>query len=860
MNPAQPTGSNPQTRFRVESIALLALASLFIVVSHFMVWFEVLNRAVYDGVISRLAAPMLDDVVIVAIDDASLHRYGPWPWPRAQQAELLRAINQHEPAVVAVDIVYAGANGAPSQAATPVAQDAALVSAASEIASLALPMMIEAVGQGRQNVEVLPFPDLLGLTDLVGHVHVELDDDAIVRGTYLYQGVDAPYWPHLMLRIAGVLGREPPAQCPRAPGPPSMLLMKCDYRRLPFAGPPGTYPYVPAHLLLGDAGPLPLAEALKGKVAIVGLTAIGAGDWVTSPTSGDEGPMPGVEFNANLLSAFMHNTLVREPAAWVRISLSLLIVTLCSLLLPRLRPKQMLMTTLALALVPLAITIGALATAWVYIPLASATVAVIFIYPLWSWRRHEIAWEFIQQELTRIDEESRRWQESGLWVAHNAKVDTIEERLSRVVDADVSLAAQEPPPDLGSDAARSLFTSTRTALRHSERVTGGPPGEILAAQIRTLEKRAKSLREGRAMGIAGLGHMANGTMIISALGEVVFANAAATRLLGLSASPEDTDALALLQPIAPPLGQTWIEIMRDVVLNQSPTAFEAQTPDQTPLYVAAQPLDIGDTQAHAPFWVLTLSDLTAIRAAEAQREEALAFLSHDIRSPLMSVLALLRSSDEQSELLEAIGRYTQKGLSTSEQFLQLSRLQLSNRFERYDLQLEQLIDNAIEQVFFLARDKDITIAHVSETPLNDVSPHDEELLNEGIWIEGNGELLERALVNLLGNAIKYSEAGTRITVRSEAEPGIARVAVADQGYGIPADELDHIFEPYYRSAHPELAENRGAGLGLRFVKTVIERHDGVITVHSSRGEGTTFTIELPLADPAAERSGSSEET
>ena len=116
-----------------------------------MVWFEVLNRAVYDGVISRLAAPRTQDIVIVAIDDASLHRHGPWPWHRAQQAALIDAINAYDPSLVALDIVYAGRSP----------DDRRLVTAAGSVRSLALPMMVESLGQGQQNIEVLPFPDLL---------------------------------------------------------------------------------------------------------------------------------------------------------------------------------------------------------------------------------------------------------------------------------------------------------------------------------------------------------------------------------------------------------------------------------------------------------------------------------------------------------------------------------------------------------------------------------------------------------------------------------------------------------------------------------------------------------------------------
>ena len=198
-------------------------------------------------------------------------------------------------------------------------------------------------------------------------------------------------------------------------------------------------------------------------------------------------------------------------------------------------------------------------------------------------------------------------------------------------------------------------------------------------------------------------------------------------------------------------------------------------------------------------------------------------------------------------LLDAIDRYTQKGLSTSEQFLQLSRLQLSSRFERYELETGQLLDNAIEQVYFLARDKEISIQREEPHASAAVPEHGFE---EGVWIDGNGELLERAFVNLLGNAIKYSEAGSKVVVTLAVQEGIARIDIIDEGHGIPAEEIDHIFEPYYRSDRPELAENRGAGLGLRFVKTVIERHNGAVEVDSTWGQGTTFTITLPLAADA----------
>ena len=195
-----------------------------------------------------------------------------------------------------------------------------------------------------------------------------------------------------------------------------------------------------------------------------------------------------------------------------------------------------------------------------------------------------------------------------------------------------------------------------------------------------------------------------------------------------------------------------------------------------------------------------------------------------------------------NQTIQNITQYTQKGLATSDQFLQLSRLQLQQNFETYDLAVDQLIANAVEQVFFLAKDKSIQIRVDDEALLGDEAQDEEDA-----WINGNGELLERALINLLGNAIKYSDANTTITVTLASHKDHVTIDIEDQGHGIPEDEVDLIFDPYFRSSQQVLAENSGAGLGLRFVKTVIDRHRGSIEVNSEWGRGTTFRLELPRA-------------
>ena len=125
---------------------------------------------------------------------------------------------------------------------------------------------------------------------------------------------------------------------------------------------------------------------------------------------------------------------------------------------------------------------------------------------------------------------------------------------------------------------------------------------------------------------------------------------------------------------------------------------------------------------------------------------------------------------------------------------------------------------------------------------------DDRVDDDGLWMKGNGELLERALVNLLTNAVKYSPPNTKVTLRVGLDANNdACCAVIDQGYGIPAVDIDRVFEPYYRSKVREIVVQRGSGLGLRFVKTVVERHGGEVAVVSEPTKGSTFTLKFPAS-------------
>ncbi|HEY5998719.1 MAG TPA: HAMP domain-containing sensor histidine kinase [bacterium] len=105
--------------------------------------------------------------------------------------------------------------------------------------------------------------------------------------------------------------------------------------------------------------------------------------------------------------------------------------------------------------------------------------------------------------------------------------------------------------------------------------------------------------------------------------------------------------------------------------------------------------------------------------------------------------------------------------------------------------------------------------------------------------------IEQVLNNLIGNAVKFSAEGTRVAVRVECPPGLVRTSVADQGTGIPADELNTIFKEFHRGSVKPVAGERSTGLGLAIARRIVEAHGGTIAVESEVGKGSTFTFTLP---------------
>jgi CHASE2 domain-containing sensor protein/signal transduction histidine kinase len=374
------------------------------------------------------------------------------------------------------------------------------------------------------------------------------------------------------------------------------------------------------------------------------------------------------------------------------------------------------------------------------------------------------------------------------------------------------------------EAANAYMVEELTQLRGEADVLpmGGTPAprvgwfrEAIARQTTLLHTAIGRVRDLRRFFADSLQALPDATLVTDRTGQVLVANRAADALFG--ASP-GRSLSALLRGLAPDLSD---DMTQDGVR-------EINAGDGRIFVLAVVPLN--DARGNRAGSIARLTDITAIRLATRQREDALQLLTHDMRSPQASILALLdRQEGDDPKRSARIADYAQRTLKLADDFVHYARAE-SGQHSQELLDFAAILTEAADDQWALAQAGDIRI----ETP-----EPDEEYL-----IRGDRSLLTRMLCNLIGNAIKYSGGGTVVRCTLTRDGERLRCRIADQGRGIAPDDIDAIFQPFHRSRS---AREQGAGLGLAFVRTVIQRHCGTIGVESHPGKGAVFTLELPLA-------------
>jgi two-component system phosphate regulon sensor histidine kinase PhoR len=248
-----------------------------------------------------------------------------------------------------------------------------------------------------------------------------------------------------------------------------------------------------------------------------------------------------------------------------------------------------------------------------------------------------------------------------------------------------------------------------------------------------------------------------------------------------------------------------------------------------------------DQGEHTGFLV-SYHDITHEVLMDKLRQEFIANASHELRTPVTSVKVLLENLVDGAKddlavrdiFLDDALREIDRMHELVNDLLDLSALESGrNHLQLTQFEVTKVLRDAVETVLPQAKQRDVAL--------------EPEWPGPEVQLEADLSRVRQVLVNLVANAVKFTPSGGRVTVRAWRENGHVRFQVTDSGIGIPAKDLPHIFDRFYRVTKGRSRLQGGSGLGLTIVKQAIDAHRGDISVESTEGQGTTFFFQLPVA-------------
>lgn len=745
---------------------------------------RVLNLLVQDVAAWISARPASTDIAIVAIDDASLQDLGRWPWRRSVHARLIDAIAAQQPRAIGMDVLF---NEADSDAPQ---DDALLAAAIARAGNVVLPVdwRMSGVDAGAE----LPIAALRGAARQMGHVNVSVDEDGVIRRYFGIMGEDTGPWPHFSIALLCASGRSQPACRGHAPPEPGSRWVQRQPEILSFARGEQPYPVYSAEAVLqGRIEP----GALHGKYVLVGATASGLGDFFATPARPASRHIAGVELIAHALDAQLAGLHVAEASPLVNTSASIAFLLLALLAIAFFSPMLGLLAQWALIAALLLITFAARSYLYLQLAPAAALLGMAVIYPLWSWRRLSAAASFLQQEMQLLRQDMEG----------------------------------SPPPGA---RAGMLAGAAAGTLRD----------DFLDRRINAVESATHQLRQMHGFVSDTLRQIPSPTLVVNPDGLITLRNQAATaymQKMGIPLAPLAHIAHIFEDMHFKETGEA-LQIHDAAELHELPPEFEALDREQQPWLVLCQPFSNPAPEG----WLVMLVDLTELHKATQQRDQALRFISHDFRAPQSSIITLLEMERafpgqmETAELHRKIERLAAQSLDMAESFVQLASAQ-SQTYRREPVDLLDVLQAAVVDCWAPAVGKRMSVRHV-DYPCETGQP---------MLCLGDRSLLHRSLVNLIGNAIKYSPPGTTVECSLAAGAGADThcwvIRIRDHGLGMTAEQLQRLFQPFQRFHQQSLPQASGIGLGLSFVQTVVQRHQGRIEVDSAVGQGSCFSVYLP---------------
>jgi len=237
--------------------------------------------------------------------------------------------------------------------------------------------------------------------------------------------------------------------------------------------------------------------------------------------------------------------------------------------------------------------------------------------------------------------------------------------------------------------------------------------------------------------------------------------------------------------------------------------------------------------------LVIIDDVTDRRRLEGVRRDFVANISHELKTPVGAIGLLaetLVAEDDPAVAQRLAGRLLSEAFRvgrTIDDLLELSQIETGESMAREPLDVASVVDEAVARVSGAAEQRGIAL--------------DLAGVQRGLTVSADRRQLVSAVYNLLDNAVKYSDSGSPVAVGVSPSLGTAEIEVRDEGPGIPSQDLERVFERFYRVDRARSRESGGTGLGLAIVRHVANNHAGEVRVSSREGEGSTFTLRLPLA-------------
>ena len=661
---------------------------------------------------------------------------------------------------------------------------------AMKLAPVFLPEVLEAPGKGHAGYLTRPTPGIASAAVGFGRTASIPDIDGIVRRAYLFINYQGQPLPELMVVVAGQTQERLRRFASHSRGAAiARAQSRLDEFLIPFSEPSGNFQQVSAtDIIEGKIAP----AYFRNKYVLVGATAPGLLDNYPTPVSSSDGT-PNIEIGATILNALLHHQLIRQAPMAVTLTASMILLWTLFLVLVRFGPNQTVILGPAGSLLILAGSVVVLLVFGLWLPPTPVLITRTLVQVIWSSRRLQAASDYFAKELSDLQARSG--------------------------------GALAPPKD---GRAYRL-------------------GDSVARQMMLIDDTKRRMRELRRFVDDVLATFPDPVLVVNTEGAIITVNLAGAGLGAKLSLPTSPGAPA--QPI--------LEALETAAGGKD----KLWPPPATPSAGAApRGLAPGGRVLEARYtangregdvfqgWTIHLVDVTALVSAMRQREEAMQLFTHDMRSPQSAILAALEHKDFQSvpaPLREGIERNAMRTISLADGFVRLAQAEAAEyAFEPVDLY--HLVSDAADAVWAIGEAAGVRI--VVEDP------------GREFVVSADRGLLVRALINLLDNAIKFSPPGKAVVCALELDRLHGRPSVActitDQASGMSRMQQKSLFKRFARAPvtgaddEGRPVRSNSIGLGLAVVHTVVTRHDGVVDCHSELGEGTVFTICLPLLDEA----------